>query len=91
MSGETIKLNMPTSCTVLVYPSQEHPGEWIIKCGVEALDVETGEPDHFSTTWQGVGQSGPPSRETIAQTVIDMFAHEIREQLGLDPHHTRAA
>ena len=82
--GETIVIRLPTNAEILVYPSQEHPGDWLVSANVEAIDVTTGRPSHFSTRlkWHG----GPPPRGEIAQTMINMLAHEICEQLGLDPH-----
>ena len=86
--GETITLRLPTKAEILVYPSQERPGDWVVKANVEAIDIQTGQPGHFTTTlrWHG----GPPPRNEIAQAMINMLAHEVCEQLGLDPH-TRLA
>jgi hypothetical protein len=82
--AETIELRLPTKATILVYPSSESPGDWLVKANVEAIDVATGQPGCFTTTlkWHGA----KPPRGEIAQTMINMVAHEICEQLGLDPH-----
>lgn len=82
MKDETIELKLPERCAVLVYASQEHPGDWVIKVNIQAVDVETGGLGDFSTTWVG----GPPSRDDVASAVANMLVHEIREQLGCNPH-----
>lgn len=80
-----IELRMPKHCKVHVFRSTDpanDPGTWIIKAEVEALDVDTGKLGFFATTWRG----GEPSLEDVAQTVVNMLAHEVAENLGLDPH-----
>jgi hypothetical protein len=71
-----------TTVQLMIYRSQEHPGKWYVKATIDAVDVETGEPNSFTTTWLGKD----PTRETVASVIADIITHEVREQLGLDPH-----
>lgn len=79
----TIELPLPSKVTALVYESTSEPGTWVISVHVEALDVETKQPGIFATTWRGADE---PTDSDVAEAMIEMLAHEIREQLGLDPH-----
>lgn len=79
---ETIEIDLPKKCTVLVFESMETPGTWIIKANICARDVETGDDGYFTTLWQG----GKPSRRDVLATLVNMLRHELAEQLGLDPH-----
>jgi hypothetical protein len=82
----TIAVRMPESCDVLVYPSTEEPGTWKTQVHLRAADVTdpAGELSTFGSTWQS---PHAPTLEDVAKQVIDMLAHEVREQLGLNPHH----
>jgi hypothetical protein len=82
--GEIIELRLPTRAEIVVRPSQDQPGDWVVEANVESIDVQTGAPGRFTTTlpWHG----GPPPRCEIAQAMINMLAHEVCEQLGIDPH-----
>jgi hypothetical protein len=71
----------------MIYQSQEHLGKWYVKATIEAVDVDTGELSGFTSTWLGVN----PTRETIASVIGDIITHEVREQLGLDPHDVKCA
>jgi hypothetical protein len=78
----SIEVPVPTSCSVIVYPSTEFPGEFYIKASVETVDVVTGEHDAFTSTWRGVR----PTRGEIVTTIVDILRHEVEEHLDLDPH-----
>ena len=77
-----LEVRMPSRCRVIAHPSTEFPGEWKITCFIEAVDVLTGQPAEFTTRWRGL----QPTMADVARVVKNMFAHEIEEQLGLEPH-----
>lgn len=75
---------MPQYCHVLLYaPDKQHEG-WRVVVKVRTVDVTTDEFADFETRWDG-GLTRPTQVE-IAQVIINMLAHEVQEQLGLNPH-----
>lgn len=81
---ETFTIKLPESCKVSVTRNIEDPTAWVIECRICSLDVETGEIAEFKTT-QPWGTE--PTMTEVANTVKVMLNHEVREQLGLDPHN----
>lgn len=83
--AHTFKIRLPESCEVLVYPSDEKPGHWVVKCHVRAVDVTdpNGAVADFSTT---LPYGTTPTTDEVELVIRNMLAHEVKEQLGLDPH-----
>ena len=89
------EIELPARCTVLVYQSEQYPGEWIVKTNITTRDVETGEQGMFGATRYFVPAKGKtktrkPSMRQVARAVFDSLRHEVEEQLGLNPHKTGA-
>lgn len=82
--SETISIRSPNSITVLVYKSDNAP-TWVTKVIVEAICVETDKPETFSKIFES---DVKPSRQELADLVVEMLAHEVAEQLGLGPHQS---
>lgn len=81
-NNQTIAVTLPTKCTVMVYKSDEHTG-WNTVVTVEAIDVETLVPGNFGSTWKWESE---PTKDQIRRHVVDFLDHEVRHQLGMDPH-----
>lgn len=81
---ETIRIAVPSAINVLVYKSIQKPC-WLSKVMIHAIDVETGERGMFGSEWE---HPEKPTREKIREQIVDMLDHEVRHQLGMDPHGT---
>ena len=79
---ETIQVQVPSGLDVMVYRSS-YKNDWVSHVVVNAVDVETGGPGYFGSEWR---YPEKPTREQIREHVMDMLDHEVRHQLGLDPH-----
>ena len=80
--NETIVIPVPTNIEVLVYKS-EMRGDWVSHVILTAKDVEDGEVGTFGSEWRSPEK---PTREQIREHIVDMLDHEVRHQLGMDPH-----
>ena len=83
--NETLTIPM-RDVEVLVY-QPEGADHWVSKVILRAKDVETGEDGYFGSEWT---YSMKPTREQIREHVVDMLDHEVRHQLGFDPHKETA-
>lgn len=79
---ETIYIVPPEAISVLVYWSESR-ARWISKVLLTAVSLDTQSTEVFS---QESDSPTKPSRQEVADQVVEMFAHEVAEQLGLNPH-----
>lgn len=77
---QLVEIRLPSRCAVTL--RRDDP-DWVIEISVEAIDVETGGPGTFRTIWRGA----EPSDSDVVMAICNALVHEVREQLGLDPHH----
>ncbi len=77
-----IKLTPPTRLEVVSY---EQDGRWRVEVHGYTLDVNTGEPTRIRTC----GATHDPSPQFFHDLVTTWFDHELREQLGMNPHTAR--
>ncbi len=79
---ETIEIPPPKAITVLVYWSSTR-AKWISKVLISAADIKSGEHGFFSNETES---DSKPSRQELADQVVELLAHEVSERLGLNPH-----
>lgn len=79
--GETLEVPLPSKLHVLVFPSID--GGWRLKLSAITVDVDTKLEGYFGTS---ASFAEKPTREQIAVELDRWLAHEVREQLGLEPH-----
>lgn len=82
--NDALHFPLPTKCRYWTYYDQD---DWVVRVAVDAPCVATGEPGVFRTVWRGRRpDTARGELEIISQTIEAALKHEVREQLGLDPH-----
>lgn len=81
----TLTVQMPSRCTVLTFPSQECPGKWKTKVMITACDVD--DPEAKTGEFGNIQYyDHDPTQDELREQIVDMLDHEVRHQLGMDPH-----
>ena len=80
---ERIEIRLPSS--VAIVSGNNRDGDWICNVVAVTTEVETGEPNTFSTTARGGDERA--TRQEMAKQLADWFLHEMLEQLGCNPEH----
>lgn len=84
-TADYVSFQTPIGVRYKTYVDED--GSWVARVDVEAFDVSAGDIRHFKTTWRGRRpDTERGEREVIALTIKNALAHEVQEQLGLDPH-----
>lgn len=78
-------VEMPRTCRVEIYRPEAEDEDWRVVVKLRAIDVKTDDFAVFQTRWSTTHE---PTRDEIAQVVINALAHEAQEQLGIDPHNS---
>ena len=81
--GKNITIMMPKEFILMVYPSQEQPGTWLAQVSAETKDVIDGEIGYFGSKLR---YDHEPTIDELRAQAVDFFDHEVREQLGMNPH-----
>lgn len=79
---ETIAIPMPTGLDVTIYYSSAKD-DWVSHVILKTKDVENGNDGFFGSEWRWKAK---PTRDQIRAHIVDMLDHEVRHQLGMDPH-----
>lgn len=87
--SQRIEITTFPEIEVLVYPSQEHAGWWIVKSMIQTFDSETGKAAGFMSVIRKKPLTGrAPGRERlgswIREAVARQLLHELDEGLRID-------
>lgn len=82
---QSLIVGMPRDCRVDIYCPDDQHEEWRVVVKIKAIDVKTDEFAVFQTRWSTTHE---PTQVEITQVVINALAHEIQEQLGINPHNS---
>lgn len=88
--GGSLFVTLPAEVEIETYPSHSGSGVsggWVSKVTIRTKNVVTGNDMYLGCEWP---HPTKPTKAKLAEQVTAVLAHEVAEQLGLNPHAVKA-